>query len=71
VLVRANELTIISVNVMASPLQELIEDERLLENHLVNLFDDKRRNRAKSIRIWRLRVQRSRMPKASMRRSAI
>jgi membrane glycosyltransferase len=45
VLVRANELAIVSGNVMASPVQDLIEDERLLENHLSNLPPDKRRNR--------------------------
>ena len=45
VLVRANELAIVSGNVMASPVQDLIEDERLLENHLSNLAPDKRRNR--------------------------
>ena len=30
---------------MASPVQDLIEDERLLENHLSNLPPDKRRDR--------------------------
>ena len=45
VLVRANELAIVSGNVMASPVQDLIEDERLLENHLSNLPPDKRRDR--------------------------
>jgi membrane glycosyltransferase len=45
VLVRANELAIVSGSVIVSPLQVLFEDERLLESHLVNLPDDKRRNR--------------------------
>jgi membrane glycosyltransferase len=45
VLVRANELAIVSGSVIVSPLQELFEDGRLLESHLVNLPDDKRRNR--------------------------
>jgi membrane glycosyltransferase len=45
VLVRANELAIVSGGVIVSPLQELFEDGRLLESHLVNLPDDKRRNR--------------------------
>ncbi|MDB5610101.1 MAG: glucans biosynthesis glucosyltransferase [Bradyrhizobium sp.] len=45
VLVRANELAIVSGSVIVSPLQVLFEDGRLLESHLVNLPDDKRRNR--------------------------
>jgi membrane glycosyltransferase len=45
VLVRANELAIVSGSVTVSPLQELVEDGPLLESHLMNLPDDKRRNR--------------------------
>jgi membrane glycosyltransferase len=45
VLVRANELATASGGVSVSPLQELFEDARLLESHLMNLPDDKRRNR--------------------------
>jgi membrane glycosyltransferase len=45
VLVRANELASVSANVTAPPLQELFEDARLLESHLMNLPDEKRRNR--------------------------
>jgi membrane glycosyltransferase len=45
VLVRANELAIVSGGVTVSPLQELFEDRPLLESHLMNLPDDKRRNR--------------------------
>jgi membrane glycosyltransferase len=45
VLVRANELAIVSGSVTVSPLQELFEDGPLLESHLMNLPDDKRRNR--------------------------
>jgi membrane glycosyltransferase len=45
VLVRANELAKVSGRVAASPLQELLEDGRLLESHLMNLPDDQRRHR--------------------------
>jgi membrane glycosyltransferase len=45
VLVRANELATASGSMTVSPLQDLFEDARLLESHLMNLPDDKRRNR--------------------------
>ena len=45
VLVRANELANDAGSVTVSPLQELFEDGPLLESHLMNLPDDKRRNR--------------------------
>jgi membrane glycosyltransferase len=44
-LVRANELAKAPGRVAASPLLELVEDGPLLESHLANLPDDKRRNR--------------------------
>ena len=45
VLVRANELAKGSDGVAVSPLRELCQDGSLLESHLVNLPDEKRRNR--------------------------
>ncbi len=45
VLVRANELAMVSGSVTVSPLQELFEDGPLLESHLMNLPDDKLRIR--------------------------
>jgi membrane glycosyltransferase len=45
VLVRANELAMVSGSMTVAPVQHLFEDEPLLENHLVNLPGDKRRNR--------------------------
>jgi membrane glycosyltransferase len=45
VLLRANELARGSGNVCLSPLQALREDGMLLEAHLINLPDDKHRNR--------------------------
>jgi membrane glycosyltransferase len=44
-LVRANELAELPGRVNVSPLLELVEDGPLLESHLANLPDDKRRNR--------------------------
>jgi membrane glycosyltransferase len=45
VLVRANELADGSAQVAVSPLQDLLDNSTLLESHLINLPDDKRRNR--------------------------
>jgi membrane glycosyltransferase len=45
VLVRANELAVVSDNVSVAPLQDLLNDEGLLQSHLMNLPEDKRRNR--------------------------
>jgi membrane glycosyltransferase len=45
VLVRANELATVPGSMTVSPLQDLFEDRRLMESHLANLPDDKRRNR--------------------------
>lgn len=45
VLVRANELATVPGSMTVSPLLDLFEDRRLMESHLVNLPDDKRRNR--------------------------
>jgi membrane glycosyltransferase len=45
VLVRANELATVPGSMTVSPLLDLFEDRRLMESHLANLPDDKRRNR--------------------------
>ena len=45
VLVRVNELAKPSCRAAVSPLRQLFEDGNLLESHLANLPDDKRRNR--------------------------
>jgi len=45
VLVRANELATASGGVSVSPLQDLFDDKGLLQSHLMNLPDEKRRNR--------------------------
>jgi len=45
VLVRANELADGSAQLAVSPLLELLDNSALLESHLINLPDDKRRNR--------------------------
>jgi membrane glycosyltransferase len=45
VLIRANELATVSGSRSVSPLQDLFEDRRLMESHLANLPDEKRRNR--------------------------
>ena len=60
VLVRANELAKGSGDVVVSPLQELREDGLLLESHLINLPDDKRRNRGQvdpSLAIARAKIE--------------
>ena len=45
VLLRANELASMSGRVAVSPLRQLVEDSNLLESHLANLPDERRRNR--------------------------
>jgi membrane glycosyltransferase len=45
VLVRANELARTSSRAAVSPLRQLVEDSNLLESHLTNLPDEKRRRR--------------------------
>jgi len=45
VLVRANELATASGSMTVQPLRDLFDDGRLMESHLANLPDDKRRNR--------------------------
>jgi len=45
VLVRANELAKMSSRAAISPLRQLVEDPNLLESHLTNLPDERRRSR--------------------------
>jgi membrane glycosyltransferase len=45
VLVRANELATETGSMSVSPLQDLVQDRRLMESHLANLPADKHRNR--------------------------
>jgi membrane glycosyltransferase len=45
VLLRANELASMSSRAAVSPLRQLVEDSNLLESHLANLPDERRRNR--------------------------
>jgi membrane glycosyltransferase len=60
VLVRANELADGSGRVAVTPFQQLLDDPSLLESHLINLPDDKRRTRGQvdpNLAIARVKIE--------------